>query len=132
VTWSKIPSIQADIYFTYVHWTGNKFVAVGNTPRIEAEGKDFETYIYTSVDGNTWEKYDPKLNLCFHGISSNGSEIFIVGDDGAILSSNDDGKSWKYESYTFSNGMKYNLLSIACNGKKFVIASGVGKVLLSK
>lgn len=76
---NRIDTLSA---FRSVVWNGNLFVAVNNS-----------NLIYTSLNGETWNRIDIGLLKSLNAVAWNGKAWVAVGSDGAILSSLD-GINW--------------------------------------
>lgn len=111
-------------WFTDAIETNGKFIAVGT---INTSDENFNHYshgvIVTSEDGRTWNKLILKLNSGLNKVIYGNEEFITVGDDGAILVS-DNGANWRKVDLFRNTQQPYN--SIAYNGHYYVAVGHMG------
>jgi photosystem II stability/assembly factor-like uncharacterized protein len=116
-TWTQVPVTFTGESFTGITWTGTKFLVVS------ASGT-----IGSSSDGITWD-FDSLFDETYTSISTNGSNILILGENGVILRSLDDGLSWDREVSRTFNTLNSAYYDAVLTMKWYV--SGTGGAILS-
>ncbi|MDH5784413.1 MAG: hypothetical protein OEZ16_02255 [Chromatiales bacterium] len=88
--------------------------------------------IATSPDGNTWSWQTQTFSGwasvdLWRSVSYNGSRYVVIGNVGAIISSDDDGVTWTERT----SGTVNNLVQVLWDGVQFVAIGATGTVLTS-
>jgi photosystem II stability/assembly factor-like uncharacterized protein len=100
-----------------VTWSGTQYIAVGDAGMI-----------ITSLDGINWtiSKYATLTDNLYGVASSNGSQVVVVGLNGAILVSYDGGKG-----FTSVNRVVSTLSDITWDGYRYIAVGDAGVIVTS-
>ncbi|CAA6823736.1 MAG: Unknown protein [uncultured Thiotrichaceae bacterium] len=113
-TWSQLsgrPSLNT--YLRSIIYDGNQWVAVGQDYSFSASS--WQGAVYTSPDASTWtERYKGGNRL--RAVTSSGSVLVAVGDNGEAIRSTDSGVTWS----AVSTGISTRLINIAYGNSQFI------------
>lgn len=96
-TWktAELPSNARSRNYNSVSWVGDVGIAVGGNPSLDS----IQTIIKTSDFGENWEIILDRLGPQCNDMISLGNRVLVVGDDGVIISSDDNGNNWSESEF---------------------------------
>lgn len=125
ITWTtrSVTEFASNMYFHASAWDGSKFILVGEDYNFTVSA--WVGLVYTSPDGATWTQCyrGTTGSKQLYGVASSGSRAVAVGNNGAVLVSND-GISWS--TGTVSGITTQTLDGIAWNGSVFALVGYAG------
>ena len=124
ITWTtrSVTEFATNMYFYGAAWDGTKFILVGEDYNFSVSA--WVGLVYTSADGITWtQRYRGTTSKQLYAVASNGSFTVAVGNNGAVLVSND-GISWS--TGTVAGITTQTLDGIAWNGSVFALVGYAG------
>jgi hypothetical protein len=150
IVWTNVESVGGDGLKDIV-WTGNKFVAVGNTDVwISTDGVNWEgvnrwdaprrlawsgetivavgeklsggPVILTSTDATEWTERDTPVSGRLWDVTWSGDQFVAVGDSGAIITSAD-GISWEKQTVDYGGQPPAQLRCVKWSGEETVALS---------
>ena len=103
-------------------WIGGRLVCVGEGGRVtlsDAVGEGMRTLPF-------WRKSYPNLDPEIHDVERHGERFIAVGEDGLILDSEDQGRTWIRRQ----SGTNEKFLAVASNGSSLYAVTGGGSALV--
>lgn len=99
-----------------VIWDGHRFLTCGARGRLSS-----------SSDGLVWNPIETGVTTSLRRLSPIGSSLFVLGDEGLLLRSDDGGAHWRKIPIPVTR----SLLGLAAGGERYVIVGEAGTVLTS-
>ena len=101
--WTKI-NVNQDYRFKKVLSIGNDIWILGESSTSSDSTSPNGVLLKSQNNGQTWENKTPKLAKTLNDLYLKNGEGWLIGDEGNIFYSSDDGESWiKSESPTNNN-----------------------------